>query len=183
MRGGSFRSLAVLIVDRSGSIGLRQCRVCGLTGPLESFARGAASRYGRLNLCLKCFHKRSRRYAAARRARVGSLALNVTLSARFARLKYKAQVRDIPIDLTREQWEVLVADPCHYCGGPLELTGYGLDRKDTHGAYTLANVVACCRACNRRKKDQPYELARARLANNGPEDHEERCYLAGYGEH
>jgi hypothetical protein len=89
--------------------------------------------------------------------------LNVQLSARFARLRLKAKYRGIPIDLTRAQWEALIVQPCHYCGGPLAPTGYGLDRKDPLGAYTLLNVVPCCQACNRRKKNQPYELAAARI--------------------
>ena len=107
----------------SSSIALRQCRDCGFTGPLESFAPNAASRYGRRNICQPCFNVRANRYAAARRARVGQRALNSTLSARYARLKVRARQRGIPVDLTRAQWEVLVAQPCHYCGGPLEPTG------------------------------------------------------------
>jgi hypothetical protein len=89
--------------------------------------------------------------------------LNSTLANRWARLLQKAKYRSIPVEITRREWEAIVADPCHYCGGPLEPTGYGLDRKDTHGAYTLTNVVPCCQACNRRKKDQPYDFAAARI--------------------
>jgi len=128
------------------------------------FAPHSTSRYGRQNLCLPCWRIRLRKYAADRRARVGTHVLNVTLGARFSRLKQQARLRGIPLDLTREQWESVVANPCHYCGGTLESTGYGLDRKDTHGAYTLLNVVACCQSCNRRKGRQSYDVAKARLS-------------------
>jgi len=94
---------------------------------------------------------------------VGSLALNVTPSARFARLKVEARKRGISLDLSREEWESVIAQPCHYCGGPLAPTGYGLDRKDTQGPYTLLNVVPSCLPCNRRKAEQPYDKAYARL--------------------
>jgi len=130
-----------------------------VSGPVEQFAKHSTSRFGRQNLCHACFAIRMRNYAATRRAKVGVRYLNTQLSARFARLKTKARYRGIPIELTREQWESVIAEPCHYCGGPLAPTGYGLDRKDTRGPYTLANVVPCCQQCNRRKECQTYDVA------------------------
>src|SRR5215471_19368828 len=138
---------------------MRRCKDCALFGPAEWFAKGDTSLYGHRNLCRNCFRKRYREYARRRREKVGVLALNITPSARFARLKQKARQRGIPLELTREQWESVVAQPCHYCDGPLAPTGYGLDRKDTRGPYTLANVVPCCQQCNRRKECQTYDVA------------------------
>jgi DNA-directed RNA polymerase subunit RPC12/RpoP len=80
-----------------------------------------------------------------------------SLTNRFTRFKYVAARRGIPVDLTREQWESLISQPCHYCGGDLAPTGYGLDRKHKTDSYTLADVVPCCYDCNRRKRKRSYE--------------------------
>lgn len=38
---------------------------------------------------------------------------------------------------------------CHYCFGPLQVTGHSLDRKENSIQYhTAFNVVPCCKACN-----------------------------------
>jgi hypothetical protein len=49
-------------------------------------------------------------------------------------------------------YEALILDrECHYCLGPLDRTGGGLDRIDNNGGHTCYNVVPCCRKCNRIK--------------------------------
>lgn len=40
---------------------------------------------------------------------------------------------------------------CSYCGGPLGLTGHGIDRLDPNKPYIKKNVVACCGTCNMLK--------------------------------
>jgi len=40
---------------------------------------------------------------------------------------------------------------CEYCGGPLPMTGIGLDRKDSRFGYNHDNVVWCCGPCNQMK--------------------------------
>jgi hypothetical protein len=46
---------------------------------------------------------------------------------------------------------VIMTGSCHYCG-ILETGRFnGLDRVDNQKGYTLENVVACCRWCNRAK--------------------------------
>lgn len=63
-------------------------------------------------------------------------------------------------NLTREEFNLLVAMPCHYCEAPpsneLKRAAYrdavfyyqGLDRKDNARGYTRENVVPCCGRCN-----------------------------------
>lgn len=47
---------------------------------------------------------------------------------------------------------------CHYCGGPLNETGVGLDSMDNTIGHTCYNVVPCCKLCNVRKNsDLTYE--------------------------
>jgi hypothetical protein len=56
-------------------------------------------------------------------------------------------------------YRALIADfVCHYCQGPLTLTGHGLDRKDSSIGHLAHNVVPCCRSCNTKKmNDTTYE--------------------------
>ncbi len=37
---------------------------------------------------------------------------------------------------------------CHYCLGPLNPTGHGLDRRDSECGHEAHNVVPCCWLCN-----------------------------------
>lgn len=79
-------------------------------------------------------------------------------------LQYKrhARNRSIAFQLSTSQVDVLVRQPCHYCGalgGNLKKTknckeGFrhnGIDRVDSARGYTLDNSVPCCGTCNRRK--------------------------------
>lgn len=71
---------------------------------------------------------------------------------RFSRFKKRCVFTGKHFDLSFEQWCDLVLDkPCHYCDGPLEKKGCGLDRKDNTLGYVIGNVVSCCKECNRLK--------------------------------
>ena len=56
-------------------------------------------------------------------------------------------------NITAEQHKALLAQPCRYCGFPLNPSGHGLDKKVPKAGYTLDNVVPCCRMCNIIKRD------------------------------
>ncbi len=72
--------------------------------------------------------------------------------SRFSRFKKRCAHTKKYFELTFEQWsELVLGKPCHYCGGPLETKGCGLDRKDNSLGYVLSNVAACCKECNRIK--------------------------------
>ena len=55
--------------------------------------------------------------------------------------------------INREQYEALVAEPCHYCSFPHDRGGVGLDRLDNEKGYLLDNVVSCCYECNVARSD------------------------------
>lgn len=66
--------------------------------------------------------------------------------------------------LTRKQVEIIVREPCYYCGSEpnnrkvtknsLSPFFYsGIDRVDNSIGYIASNVVPCCTICNRAKKD------------------------------
>jgi len=74
---------------------------------------------------------------------------NRTLGGRFARMKRGAKKREIPFELTKEQYANLVIGAiCHYCGGILPEVGSGADRKNSSAGYSVENCVPCCRNCN-----------------------------------
>src|SRR5208282_2728809 len=78
-----------------------------------------------------------------------------------------AKRRNLSWDISREQFNELTQQPCHYCDRqPLNRTKAdngngdflynGLDRKDSRIGYTVDNVVPCCKVCQRAKMDMPY---------------------------
>lgn len=69
---------------------------------------------------------------------------------RFVSYKSDAKRRGIPFHLTREVFERLALQPCHYCGR--SLLQMGLDRVINEVGYIDDNVVSCCGDCNRAKR-------------------------------
>ncbi len=74
-----------------------------------------------------------------------------TIGGRWKALLEAAAKKGMEFDITKEKHADLLQLPCEYCGQELNPTGSGLDRKDSSVGYILANVVPCCRNCNRVK--------------------------------
>lgn len=72
-------------------------------------------------------------------------------SGRFNHGRMKARKFGQEWSISKEQYAELLSRPCHYCGGLLNETGSGLDRKSCANGYTIENVVSCCGPCNRVK--------------------------------
>jgi hypothetical protein len=68
-------------------------------------------------------------------------------------LRQKITKFGLPCDLFLKDYKKLIAQPCFYCGGPLNPTGVGLDQKIPGAGYTKENAVPCCWNCNRIKLD------------------------------
>lgn len=59
--------------------------------------------------------------------------------------------REIPFNLTKEQYEEIIYKPCYLCGFKCTV-GNGLDRADnTRREYSYDNVKPCCSSCNMMK--------------------------------
>lgn len=98
-----------------------------------------------------------------------------------------ATSRGLAWELTQEQALALFASDCYFCGSPptnlkkrcsgdgkFEFPFWynGIDRLDSTQGYYPANVVSCCKVCNRAKSDMPYAgfcawLARVAFHNQG----------------
>lgn len=122
------------------------CSSCGL----EWTPRDTKNDTGRKQ-CHACRNTRIARwkrehYDPARKAEA-----NRTAAARYAFLVQAAKRAKQPLTVTPEQHQALLAQPCHYCGLPLNETGTGLDRREPGGPYSLDNVVPACWFCNAKK--------------------------------
>jgi hypothetical protein len=88
-------------------------------------------------------------------------------------LRRSAMLRDLPVEITKAEFEYLIRQNCHYCGCEPDQTRasrehrrleaefdnfkyHGLDRVNSDRGYTLDNVVTCCTMCNRMKRDYTY---------------------------
>lgn len=79
----------------------------------------------------------------------------------YGRLKYDAERRGIPVNLTYEQYlEYTKEKHCHYCGQELRWVPHGtggvsinIDRKNNDLGYSKRNCVASCPRCNQSKRE------------------------------
>jgi hypothetical protein len=83
------------------------------------------------------------------------------LQRRFSRMKRYAKKRGLEFSIIFEEWQALVAQPCHYCGDNLPLTGGGTDRIDSSLGYVPSNCAPCCTVCNIAKHTMTYAEFRA----------------------
>ena len=79
--------------------------------------------------------------------------------------KTSAKQRNLPFELTHDQFRKLVTSNCAYCGSAPNNTSKhklgngnfvysGLDRIDNRVGYTLENSTPCCRLCNVAKNNR-----------------------------
>jgi hypothetical protein len=96
---------------------------------------------------------------------------NVVVGSAFQRVltqyKQNAKNRNIPWELTEEEFRTLTSSPCHYtgalpanvkkCKSGEEYVYNGVDRVDNNKGYTTENCVACCTEINLMKLDMTQE--------------------------
>lgn len=126
--------------QRKQSLTSRICAKCGLTKSLADFHKRGKKSSRCHCYCKKCFNE-------------VMVQKNHTIEYRFKHSKRQAKKRGIRWELTIKEFNLLIAQVCHYCGGSLGITGSSLDRKDNKIGYDMSNVVPCCGRCNFTKSD------------------------------
>lgn len=115
------------------------------------------------------FGNLTRNRVACNRCRTGRWGSTVASPEKvmYDRYAINAKNRNILFNLTLEEFESILSDTCHYCGGPgifrsnhskTQAIRYcGLDRVDSSAEYSVKNCVPCCKVCNRAKSNMPHE--------------------------
>jgi hypothetical protein len=106
----------------------------------------------------------------------------------WRRYQKDAVRRNLPWNLSFEDFHCLTGNPCHYCDAlPSNEFGWrndasyngtfvynGIDRKDNSKGYTLDNVVSACNTCNKAKRTMTYDQFIAWLIRAGQKQMQER---------
>lgn len=81
--------------------------------------------------------------------------------------KHSAEIRNIDLELTKEDFRNMIFEPCFYCGHKgdnnyshqkhLGILHNGIDRINSSIGYTKNNIVTCCKRCNFSKRDLSYQ--------------------------
>ena len=100
--------------------------------------------------CTKCSKTRHVKHFASANTKVCSYCKNNTTPEKQAYLQYKREFkkrRNLPFELTQEEYYDIRSQDCTYCGGP----GGSIDRVDSSLGYTLDNCTPTCKRCNMMK--------------------------------
>lgn len=90
------------------------------------------------------------------------------IKEQWRQLRYAAKTREIPLEISFEEFQEIRSRPCAYCEGPLPLYGGGIDRIDPYKGYTKPNCNPCCHQCNyifaKKSKEEIYKHLEKMLA-------------------
>ena len=87
----------------------------------------------------------------------------------FYKYRYNAELKNIPFEISFEQFCDLISAPCHYCGDEPgrvwrshrkrenEVIYNGIDRRINADGYVFGNVATCCSTCNYLKRERSVE--------------------------
>lgn len=79
------------------------------------------------------------------KAKINNIKLQYGVYQRSAGLK------QLPFEMTQDEFERVVKNPCKYCGIIQDKGFNGIDRLDSSVGYTMENIVSCCSMCNYMK--------------------------------
>jgi hypothetical protein len=123
-----------------------RCRLCaGRNRKDRVFCHCGLRAVGR-GLCQQHYYEKYKEELSA----IGKKWLR-SLKGRWSNLKRAIKCSGVPSDIDLPAYSNLIKNPCWYCGGLLNESGHGLDKKIPKSGYTLQNVVPCCVICNRIK--------------------------------
>lgn len=124
------------LAKRKQGVNSKICSRCESDKPISEFSK--RNRDGLCNaICKVCCSEISQRHIRKVKTR--------WLNSKSSAIKRKG---DGWWGVIENEYASLMSQKCHYCGGELNLTGVGLDRKQNDLGYVRDNVVPCCKQCN-----------------------------------
>jgi len=131
---------------------VKRCSTCSEIKLVDQFYRCQSYKSGYQTCCKMCEQQNHASWyqEASQKEDFKSKLLkdNRTPKRRFCKGRHSATRRNYVWKLTFEQYENLVAQPCHYCSKQIDDAGVGLDRKNNGNTYSLLECVPCCGRCN-----------------------------------
>jgi 5-methylcytosine-specific restriction endonuclease McrA len=153
----------------------KACSRCGEVKPTAEFGRLSATGTKRKARCKGCDLKYQREWREKNKERVAAKQKARYRAKHDERLAYHRRWRmakkGAPLTEAGEEFvNVLLGDPCSYCGEPADTVDHIVAIKDG-GDSDWDNLTAACINCNSRKQRQPLLIALA-FRNGFTERHE-----------
>jgi hypothetical protein len=127
-------------------------------------------------LCAKCYRKRWARNNSDKTKKYRSTwknrhpekerARHLKPKSRFTSAKNSAATRGKIWNITFEDFEKLILQPCYYCNNEIgsgDNYGSGLDRINNSIDYESSNVISCCKICNSTRNNY-FTIEEAKIA-------------------
>jgi len=147
----------------------KKCKQCKVIKGLNDFPKHPQMFDGRLNKCKKCRKLNNKLYRKKNKVKIANtnkryakqhrkertrdqIKYRQTFKGKYCTLRTTAKRRGLPINITLEEFILLVDQICYYCGEPNKTKG--LDRIDNGKGYIKGNVVSCCFWCNNWKSNR-----------------------------
>ena len=74
-----------------------------------------------------------------------------------------AEDKNLNFEISQEEFNKLVKEPCHYCEVIQERGFNGIDRLDSTMGYVMDNCMSCCKICNYMKGSLPIDVFLKRI--------------------
>ena len=129
------------------------CVRCTHEKSINDFGINQSHADGHRNACKDCYNEVTQVYERSIVGKAKRQAKSSTPQSRFNRALHHARRENHEWSLSLDEYSVLIAKSCEYCGFELPKFGVGLDRVDNTLGYRAANVVPCCTECNTAKND------------------------------
>jgi len=78
-----------------------------------------------------------------------------TVEGKYTTYKSCSKYRNIPFNISLEEFQTFWQVPCYYCGDEIETIG--IDRIDSSLGYEVGNLRSCCNFCNLAKNNNSEE--------------------------
>ena len=69
-------------------------------------------------------------------------------NAYYPKFIYYSKKRNIHNEISKNMYNNMIEEPCHYCKNTFTEGARGIDRIDSTKGYLIGNIVPCCYSCN-----------------------------------